>query len=77
MPISPAHRFGGAFDLRAAVEAVERGRVLHPMQLNGVASTLAVRRQTLGFRAPDAAHGWFIPMKGSFEMQRRGSHASR
>lgn len=30
---------------------MERGRLLHPLQLNGVASTLAVRRQGLRFKS--------------------------
>ena len=33
-------RFEGVFDLRPLLEAVRRGRSLHPLQLNGVASTL-------------------------------------
>ena len=35
-------RFEGAFDLRALVGAAQGGRVLNPVQLNGVASTVQV-----------------------------------
>jgi len=35
-------RFEGAFDLRALVGATQEGRVLNPVQLNGVASTVQV-----------------------------------
>ncbi len=35
--------FDGVFDLHPLLEAVGRGRMLHPLQLNGVASTLQVR----------------------------------
>lgn len=37
-----AARFDGVFDLRPLVDAVELGRVLNPIHLDAVASTLQV-----------------------------------
>lgn len=51
--------FGGAYDIRQAVEAAAGQRVLHPMVLGAVATTLAAAARLQGQLRPPAAGASF------------------